>query len=750
MPEISFKVSSRTMRMIGRQNVSSQFVAINELVKNAYDADSPNVTIDFTEGTLNGRGQIIISDSGSGMDLETIVNKWLTIGTDNKEREPMSPNGRVRTGAKGIGRFALDRLGEVSTIETFYDPDSSGIQLSIDWRKYNDSTEGFEGIKHSYEYIDNHLKITGTKIIIDNLRDTWNQEDMQELYEDLSFLIPPLQPEHMQFDMEITSGDFPEINGKIEPATHDNAEILLESTVSQSGEITHELHHKSGLSVTSVLQWRNLFDPPLLFDIGPSCGTAKVSLRIFIGPEGRKLSTVNVRDTAFRKYLKSFRGIRIYRDGFLVKPYGLKNNDWLGLAPRKIRQNQGVIQAGLGDYRLSNHQIIGKVDISRLYNPLLEDRTNREGLIDNNAFKDLRKYLMECIGFVEMQRQIIEASKIDSEEEDNPRDVIEKAKKRSRKTKNHTTSNSKTTKANDNGTDKPKSDVDPSTSESSDPLKDTQSFPTGNSNADNNNIEDASELNSQLDKVIEASERLINENDMLRTLSTIGISAVTLSHELKADILNLNIARKIIIMEISKTNFEVDMLNKQTDSIYHSVGRMSAWTELILRRTQVSRRKMANDFISNTINDIMQNFINSSAGQNITINYQEIGEARKIKFRPIDLESLIVNLLSNAIKSLKKSSNQPKFINIIVDYSTDVIIRVEDSGLGIRRYGNLLNSEEMKTIFLPLTSYSEEDGTGMGLSIVKSICDDNKWSIEAVAENEYSGATFITTIREIE
>src|SRR5260370_32546310 len=116
--EVPFKISSRTARMLGRQNVSNQYVAVIELIKNAYDADAPYAVITF-EKAGTSEGKIIIEDNGSGMDEDALINRWLMIGTDYKEREPISKGGRVRTGAKGIGRFALDRLGSTGVLGTF-------------------------------------------------------------------------------------------------------------------------------------------------------------------------------------------------------------------------------------------------------------------------------------------------------------------------------------------------------------------------------------------------------------------------------------------------------------------------------------------------------------------------------------------------------------------------------------------------------------------------------------------------------
>lgn len=161
MAKIPFEVSARAARLIGRENVSSLDGAITELVKNTYDADATSCILlllpaynsipkvidnaiyshfneyikdslkkfyseskdgyklkDLEPGqegklneTLNEIVNLWIIDNGHGMCSDTIKQNWMVIGTDNKEVSSKSPNNRVVNGAKGIGRFALDRLG---------------------------------------------------------------------------------------------------------------------------------------------------------------------------------------------------------------------------------------------------------------------------------------------------------------------------------------------------------------------------------------------------------------------------------------------------------------------------------------------------------------------------------------------------------------------------------------------------------------------------------------------------------------
>jgi hypothetical protein len=159
--KISFKVSARTAKLIGQENFSNPEGAVIELVKNCYDADAKNCLVVYdvvynsvpeilsaknynkfskqnetvkksyklkeekyylikssdADSVLDltnffySLNAVYIIDNGDGMTKEVIENDWMEIGTGNKEKKNTSDDGRVKTGAKGIGRFALDRLG---------------------------------------------------------------------------------------------------------------------------------------------------------------------------------------------------------------------------------------------------------------------------------------------------------------------------------------------------------------------------------------------------------------------------------------------------------------------------------------------------------------------------------------------------------------------------------------------------------------------------------------------------------------
>ena len=103
---LRFEVDSHLLLELGERLVAKPSIALAELVKNSYDADAPSVTISFIDVSKEG-GTIVVDDTGEGMTLNDIKTKWMRIGTDEKERNPISKKyKRVRTGSKGIGRFA--------------------------------------------------------------------------------------------------------------------------------------------------------------------------------------------------------------------------------------------------------------------------------------------------------------------------------------------------------------------------------------------------------------------------------------------------------------------------------------------------------------------------------------------------------------------------------------------------------------------------------------------------------------------
>ena len=118
--KLPFKISSGLKNIIGRDLITDDYVAVFELVKNSLDAYAKKVIITFEPD------KIIVTDDGKGMTIEDIKNKWLFVaysakkqGVEDVELEEekfKSYRDKIKAkkfyaGAKGIGRFSCDRLG---------------------------------------------------------------------------------------------------------------------------------------------------------------------------------------------------------------------------------------------------------------------------------------------------------------------------------------------------------------------------------------------------------------------------------------------------------------------------------------------------------------------------------------------------------------------------------------------------------------------------------------------------------------
>ena len=132
----SLRPRARLLRTLGNDLISSDKVAIIELVKNSYDADASCVLVRFVGPLVSGDGRIEIWDDGVGMSVETLESSWLEIATDTKKRNSKSESGRRMLGEKGIGRLAAARLG-MDLLLTTRSKDSTEVALLIDWSQFD-------------------------------------------------------------------------------------------------------------------------------------------------------------------------------------------------------------------------------------------------------------------------------------------------------------------------------------------------------------------------------------------------------------------------------------------------------------------------------------------------------------------------------------------------------------------------------------------------------------------------------------
>ncbi|NOR61932.1 MAG: hypothetical protein GQ535_05475 [Rhodobacteraceae bacterium] len=130
-----FRANARLKDLLGRGLILSDNVAIIELIKNASDANSKEVSVEFDDAIkLSPDSKVIIQDFGEGMNLKDFTEKWLNIAYSGKKNQT-NQKGRHYAGEKGVGRFSCDRLGyELHLISKR--KGYAAIETKIDWKEF--------------------------------------------------------------------------------------------------------------------------------------------------------------------------------------------------------------------------------------------------------------------------------------------------------------------------------------------------------------------------------------------------------------------------------------------------------------------------------------------------------------------------------------------------------------------------------------------------------------------------------------
>src|SRR4028119_1768020 len=172
-----FKFSPKILQRLGEELIPNPDQGIIELVKNSYDADATECTVELIKTSTIG-GSIIISDNGFGMDKDTISEGWLVLGRSKKANRELTQLGRLSVGNKGLGRLAALQMGSQVFLKTRpkYEP---GVEysLTINWADFQEADVvedvAFDIQKNSTD------KRHGTDIIVSNLKNIFNIRDIQ-------------------------------------------------------------------------------------------------------------------------------------------------------------------------------------------------------------------------------------------------------------------------------------------------------------------------------------------------------------------------------------------------------------------------------------------------------------------------------------------------------------------------------------------------------------------------------------------
>ena len=402
--QFKIRPAGRLLITIGRELIQDPYAAVVELVKNAYDADSPDVTIRFSRLPQPDRYCIAVSDNGHGMTRDDVINKWLVPSTSDKLRRVRSPAGRIMQGRKGVGRYAASILGPDLFLETVT-VDGQKTEAYIDWTAFEKAVY-LDDVEVLVETSQTNLS-PGTRLSISGGRETieeWTEGQFDRLRFELRRLKSPITSTLANdgFAITLEASQFPgvkDFSEAVEPyPIFDLFDYKISGQISAEGNGTLEF---------ALQKVRNYPSEEIAFDLGhhTGCGNLMIDIRVYdrdsnsitslIGRGLRSDSGNYLGNLQARQVLNQYNGIGVYRNGFRIRPLGDPEFDWLKLNEQRV-QNPSL--------RIGSNQVIGLVLIESEEQSGLIEKSARDGIRENYAFDCLKTITKAVIAELETRR----------------------------------------------------------------------------------------------------------------------------------------------------------------------------------------------------------------------------------------------------------------------------------------------------------------------------------------------------------
>lgn len=729
--KLKIRPYARLLTMLGEQLIKNEQIALAELIKNSYDADADWVEISFNNVVSNGQGEpkLIIEDNGTGMTLSGIKRNWMNPATPNKKSVDgevrKTESGRIVQGEKGIGRFAILKLGRRIKIITRSKCSENEYVIEYDFSKYDRDflSENGESKELFLDDINIEIKerppqifispksgvtnktnqVTGTRIEISCLNSEWSKakiDDVNKESQKLESLFDRMlnreQEQRKPFKIIFS------IDGQrllYSDETVKRLETLLEqysvlkikngrySEVKQ--EFTYDENGQSkvlSLSDPKVLAlkiFRDRFAPGSTANSinlrKSACGNFGFNFFVFDLSADR--NSPYFLDSQDKELVKEHR-IYLYRDGIRVAPYGDPDNDWLETDKRRATGRTG-------DY-LSNDQVVGFVDISKEGNPKLKDKTNREGLIeDGEATKDFIVLLHTFLLYIRK----------------NPYQQYHQRVINIRNQQNQQQN------------------------------KIQESFAE---------LEDKIKGNSQALAAYKKVFRLYKKNELYNKrkleitedLAGVGLSVETASHDLMLMLINGLSKLDILMPKCLSEEIPKDDLFEELSSIrgmFSFVKDQMKNLELLFRSSRQRKHQIR---VEDILNRVIQIYRHTLSREKITCQLEKIGSPIVAKTTDAVLLQVFINLFDNAIYWIDTVDSSERQIHISLNGDENRIV-FSDSGPGI-------HPDDQPFIFEAFYS-GKQDGRGLGLYIARQLLNRSNYSLRLLSnedEKELSGANF--------
>lgn len=687
MEILEYKVDDKTIaELLGVQNFTTKESAVLELVKNAYDAGSKNLEISVLENVL------IIEDDGIGMNENDIKNFWMYVGKSCKGYK--TKNNRVLAGSKGIGRFALARLGR--EVEVFSKKENSnGVCWKTNWEK--SLLEKFDKEKN------------GTKLVIKNLREKWNKRSIELLgnylsrsYNDNTMEIVIRSNEIEYYVNECYSNPKLGYNCLAKVMLKYNPENTILNCLIESDEFLDDAYkfcknidinyHQINVNMYDELQkkFSSYYDyapeeiENYLNDLGEFSAELCFKLNIQTKEETEKFLYKH------KKLADDLQeGITLYRNAFSISSFD-GSKDWLELGKRN-RKSPAAATHPTGAWRVRENNLYGKIMIDKENNKYLKDLSNRQGIDENIYYKLFVEIILHGISEFERYRQKIirdinKKNKIASSEEKNEPKILDLIKK------NHKVINKFSEKES---------------KELSDILKRAEK-----------------EERKKEKEFIEKEKKYKYDVRILNALATSGLKSTSIAHELKND--RNHVKNFYKFMKYSMEQYEIwDYVNEEErtreshTNIPYLLEKNSKINEkIVVFLNSILESVEKNKFYlrENKISEIIKSIVENWKRDYSKLDFQiKIEEDLIYEISEDIIKVILDNLILNSVQQNSEKTTLKIEIKIKVNSEGKLEIVYKDFGKGLdKKY--LENPEKI----LEVHETSRDDGHGLGMWIINN------------------------------
>lgn len=770
----NFTVDTHLLRELGELLVGRDSTAVIELVKNSYDADATVVRLHASDLGDPQVGEITVEDNGNGMTLDRFRVAFLRIaGRDKEGGSRTSPRySRAYTGQKGIGRLASQKLASVLEIRSVPNEHvatqaDTGVHAHIDWGVI-DEQETLNDLKDGLAVAPLQPGTgmsSGTRLSMSLLKKTWSDTQIARFVREVKSALPPSFILGSSSDsLGIAASPlFGMPNVRLSSEDDPGFELRFSGDFEQGDEYWDQARDRFSWCVevdvaNAVARFQitpmrseveeNAYARKYYFERQASPGL-RFQARYFVYPRA------SARRGPLNGFVRDYRGIRIYLEGFRVLPYADGSDDWLNI-DRDYRSGARYYEIDVDEQNsdavdvdrrealdaLSQNAYFGAVFLTESGAPGLKSLVNREGFVPGVTFDEIREIVATS---VKLSVRVRRAVRLQRERYERKEQLV--------------------------GTDIRANEVEavialPSQNDHLSRVTFDLLSPQRTSVNESKQIEvavDASQaiLAKERQTVIDYKEaaavaagfdtafnklRTLEEiQPELRILAGVGLQLGAFVHDINGMLSSAGAVTRLLekLLDVVTDREQRKLLRSARSAsieLAHTLSRQSSYLTNVL--TNDPRRRRSRCKLLDYAESVLRFLGPKISDKRIRVSLDIAETIRTLPMFPAELTILLTNVLANAVKN---AAFEGSIWLEASETESELVITISNDGVAVEL-------EEAERWFLPFestTTVVDEvlgQGLGLGLPIVRALADDYRGSVQFVEPRQGAATSIQVTL----